>query len=248
MGKSTFAVSRRGFLKGSSAALGGLVLSTWLPAFTPRSVAAEATAAGRLGDQSPRAYGAYVRVGHDGLVTVISPKIEMGQGAHTGIAMMVAEELEVPLSAVTIEDAPPDSELYADSLMQFQATGGSTSTRHSWKPLREAGATARLLLIQAAATRWGVEASQCHASNGEVFGPADQKLGYGELVDAASELPLPTEVVLKTPEQFTLLGTAAPRIDTPNKVNKGAVHDRSESAGHADCFYADLPGLRRNPA
>ncbi len=219
MGKSTFAVSRRGFLKGSSAALGGLVLSTWLPAFTPRSVAAEATEAGRLGDQSPRAYGAYVRVGHDGLVTVISPKIEMGQGAHTGIAMMVAEELEVPLSAVTIEDAPPDSELYADSLMQFQATGGSTSTRHSWKPLREAGATARLLLIQAAATRWGVEASQCHASNGEVFGPADQKLGYGELVDAASELPLPTEVVLKTPEQFTLLGTAAPRIDTPNKVN-----------------------------
>tara|TARA_R110000764_G_scaffold33224_5_gene74552 strand:- start:11395 stop:13578 length:2184 start_codon:yes stop_codon:yes gene_type:complete len=219
MDKSRFAVSRRGFLKGSSAALGGLVLSTWLPGFVPRSVAAEATAAGRLGDQSPRAYGAYVRIGHDGLVTVISPKIEMGQGAHTGIAMMVAEELEVPLSAVTIEDAPPDSELYADSLMQFQATGGSTSTRHSWKPLREAGATARLLLIQAAAARWGVDASQCHAKNGEVFGPAEQKLGYGELVDAASELPLPTEVVLKTPEQFTLLGTPARRIDTPNKVN-----------------------------
>ncbi|GAA6131341.1 xanthine dehydrogenase family protein molybdopterin-binding subunit [Halopseudomonas sabulinigri] len=219
MDKSKGALSRRGFLKGSSLAMGGLVLSTWLPGFAPRGVAAEATAAGRLGDKSPRAYGAYVRVGHDGLVTVISPKIEMGQGAHTGIAMMVAEELEVPLSAVTIEDAPPDSELYADSLMQFQATGGSTSTRHSWQPLREAGATARLLLIQAAAARWGVDAAQCHAKNGEVFGPAEQKLGYGELVDAASELPLPTDIALKTPEQFTLLGTPAQRIDTPNKVN-----------------------------
>ncbi|MEH6563846.1 MAG: molybdopterin cofactor-binding domain-containing protein [Halopseudomonas sp.] len=219
MEDSTMALSRRGFLKGSSVALGGLVLSTWLPAFVPQSVAAEATAAGRLGDQSPRAYGAYVRVGHDGQVTVISPKIEMGQGAHTGIAMMVAEELEVPLSAVTVEDAPPDTELYADSLMQFQATGGSTSTRHAWRPLREAGATARMLLIQAAAARWGVETVQCHANNGKVFGPAGQQAAYGELVDAASTLPLPTEVVLKTPDQFKLLGTAAPRLDTPAKVN-----------------------------
>ena len=219
MDKSSLALSRRGFLKGSSAALGGLVLSTWLPGFAPRSVAAEATAAGRLGDQSPRAYGAFVRVGHDGLVTVISPKIEMGQGAHTGIAMMVAEELEVALESVSVEDAPPDSELYADSLMQFQATGGSTSTRHAWQPLREAGATARMLLIQAAAASWGVEAAQCHASNGKVIGPAGQEAAYGELVDAASALPLPSEVTLKTPEQFRLLGTPAPRIDTPAKVN-----------------------------
>ena len=223
MSQSGNGVSRRRFLQGSGVALGGLVLSTWLPGFTPHSVAAEVTAAGRLGDQAPRGYGAYVRVGHDGLVTVISPKIEMGQGAHTGIAMMVAEELEVPLSAVSVEDAPPDSELYVDSLMQFQATGGSTSTRHSWQPLREAGATARLLLVQAAAARWGVDAAQCEARDAVVHGPAGQQLPYGELVDAASALPLPESVVLKTPDQFRLLGTPAPRLDTPAKVNGKAL-------------------------
>lgn len=219
MSKSSRQVSRRGFLKGSSAVMGGLVLSTWLPGFIPDSVAAEATAAGRLGDQAPRGYGAYVRVGHDGKVTVISPKIEMGQGAHTGIAMMVAEELEVRLEDVSVEDAPPDSDLYADSIMQFQATGGSTSTRHAWQPLREAGATARLLLIQAAAQQWSVDPAQCEAREGVVYGPGERQAGFGELVDLASTLPLPTEVVLKTPDQFRLIGTAARRIDTPNKVN-----------------------------
>ncbi|WP_321349076.1 molybdopterin cofactor-binding domain-containing protein [Halopseudomonas oceani] len=216
-------VSRRGFLKGSSAVMGGLVLSTWLPGFIPDSVAAEATAAGRLGDQTPRGYGAYVRVGHDGKVTVISPKIEMGQGTHTGIAMMVAEELEVRLADVSIEDAPPDSELYADSIMQFQATGGSTSTRHAWQPLREAGATARLLLIQAAAQQWSVDPAQCEAREGVVYGPGERQAGYGELVDLASTLPLPTSVTLKTPDQFRLIGTPARRIDTPNKVNGKAL-------------------------
>ncbi|WP_341708608.1 molybdopterin cofactor-binding domain-containing protein [Halopseudomonas sp.] len=219
MSKPSRQVSRRGFLKGSSAVMGGLVLSTWLPGFIPDSVAAEATAAGRLGDQAPRGYGAYVRVGHDGKVTVISPKIEMGQGAHTGIAMMVAEELEVRLEDVSVEDAPPDSDLYADSIMQFQATGGSTSTRHAWQPLREAGATARLLLIQAAAQQWSVDPAQCEAREGVVYGPGERQAGFGELVDLASALPLPTEVVLKTPDQFRLIGTAARRIDTPNKVN-----------------------------
>lgn len=219
MSRQSPELSRRGFLKGSSAVMGGLVLSTWLPGFIPDSVAAQATAAGRLGDQAPRGYGAYVRVGHDGKVTVISPKIEMGQGAHTGIAMMVAEELEVRLADVSVEDAPPDSDLYADSIMQFQATGGSTSTRHAWQPLREAGATARLLLIQAAAQQWSVDPAQCEAREGVVYGPGERQAGYGELVDLASSLPLPTAVVLKTPEQFRLIGTAAQRIDTPNKVN-----------------------------
>ena len=219
MSRQSRQVSRRGFLKGSGAVMGGLVLSTWLPRFIPDSVAAEATAAGRLGDQTPRGYGAYVRVGHDGKVTVISPKIEMGQGAHTGIAMMLAEELEVRLADVSVEDAPPDAELYTDSIMQFQATGGSTSTRHAWQPLREAGATARLLLIQAAAQRWLVDPAQCEAREGVVYGPGDRQAGYGELVDLASTLPLPASITLKTPDQFRLIGTPARRIDTPNKVN-----------------------------
>ena len=164
-------MSRRRLLQGSGIALGGLVLSTWLPPLVSKSAAAEAAAAGRLGDRSAEGYGAFVRIGHDGVVTVISPKIEMGQGAQTGIAMMVAEELEVGLDQVVIQEAPPNSALYTDTLLQFQATGGSTSTRYTWEPLRRAGATARVLLIQAAALQWHVAPSLCHAQNGQVFGP-----------------------------------------------------------------------------
>src|SRR5690606_13665616 len=135
----------------------------------------------------------------DGRVTVISPKIEMGQGTHTGIAMMVAEELEVSLDQVEVVDAPPNAELYSDSLLEFQGTGGSTATRVTWEPLRQAGATARILLIQAAALGWKVAPSQCHAENAVVFGPNGLRAGYGELVDAASALPVPTDVPLKKP-------------------------------------------------
>lgn len=203
----TVDMSRRRLLQGSGIALGGLVLSTWLPPLVAKSAAAEAAAAGRLGDHSAEGYGAFVRVGPDGVVTVISPKIEMGQGAQTGIAMMVAEELEVPLDQVVIQEAPPNSALYTDSLMQFQATGGSTSTRVTWEPLRRAGATARILLIQAAALQWRVAPSLCHAQNGQVLGPNGLQAAYGDLVEAAATLPLPDAVPLKTPEQFKLLGT-----------------------------------------
>lgn len=213
----TVDMSRRRLLQGSGIALSGLVLSTWLPPLVAKSAAAEAAAAGRLGDHSAEGYGAFVRIGPDGVVTVISPKIEMGQGAQTGIAMMVAEELEVPLDQVVIQEAPPNSALYTDSLMQFQATGGSTSTRVTWEPLRRAGATARILLIQAAALQWRVAPSLCHAQNGQVFGPNGLQAAYGDLVEAAATLPLPDAVPLKTPEQFKLLGTAAQRLDTPAK-------------------------------
>jgi len=152
-------------------------------------------------------------------VTVISPKIEMGQGAQTGIAMMVAEELEVGLDQVSVQEAPPNSALYTDTLLQFQATGGSTSTRYTWEPLRRAGATARVLLIQAAALRWKVAPSLCRAENGRVLGPNGQQADYGELVDAAATLPVPHDVELKTVKQFKLLGTRARRLDTPAKVN-----------------------------
>lgn len=217
--EQTLALSRRRLLQGSGVALGGLVLSTWLPPLVSRSAAAEAAAAGQLGDRTADGFGAFVRVAQDGRVTVISPKIEMGQGAQTGIAMMVAEELEVSLDRVSIQEAPPNSALYTDSILQFQATGGSTSTRYTWEPLRRAGATARILLLQAAALRWKVAPSRCRAENGRVLGPDGQQADYGELVDAAASLPLPQNVPLKTPEQFKLLGTPARRLDTPDKVN-----------------------------
>ncbi|MFJ3681309.1 molybdopterin cofactor-binding domain-containing protein [Pseudomonas sp. NPDC090208] len=210
-------ISRRRLLQSSGIALGGLILTTWLPSIRAQG-AAKAITSPRLGDIN-EGFGAFVRVGVDGRVTVISPKIEMGQGIHTGIAMMVAEELEVGLDVVDLEEAPPDAKLYTDPLLTFQATGGSTSTRYTWEPLRRAGATARILLIQAAAKRWKVAPSQCHAEQGRVTGPAGQSAGYGELVDDAAELPLPKEVPLKPIEAFKLLGKPTPRMDTPDKVN-----------------------------
>ena len=221
--KSAAMVSRRGLLKGGAFSLGGLVISTWLPPLATRSMAAEAVNTARLGDKASPGFGAFVRVAFDGRVTVISPKIEMGQGVQTGIAMMVAEELEVPLSQVTIEESPPNAALYTDSILQFQATGGSSSTRYTWEPLRKAGATARILLTQAAAIRWNVAPSLCHAENGKVLGPNGQSLAYGELVEAASQLPVPTDVPLKAMADFKLLGTSAQRLDTPHKVNGSAV-------------------------
>ncbi|VVO51119.1 xanthine dehydrogenase family protein molybdopterin-binding subunit [Pseudomonas fluorescens] len=211
-------LSRRGLLKGG-ALLGGLVVSTYLPPMVSRSFAADVVKSANMGDNAQKGYGAFVRIDHAGAVTVISPKIEMGQGIQTGIAMMVAEELEVPLSQVTIAEAPPNAALYTDPLLTFQATGGSTSTRYTWEPLRRAGAGARVLLIQAAALRWNVAPSQCRAQNGRVLGPHNRSAGYGELVDAAALLPLPTDVPLKPVAEFKLLGKPAQRLDTPHKVN-----------------------------
>jgi isoquinoline 1-oxidoreductase beta subunit len=215
---SAATLSRRGLLKGG-ALLSGLVISTLLPPTIARSFAADAVKAANLGDGAEKGYGAFVRVDHSGAVTVISPKIEMGQGIQTGIAMMVAEELEVPLSQVSIAEAPPNAALYTDPLLTFQATGGSTSTRYTWEPLRKAGAGARMVLIQAAALRWNVAPSQCRAENGRVIGPDGQSAGYGELVDAAAALPLPTDIPLKPIAEFKLLGKPAQRLDTPHKVN-----------------------------
>lgn len=216
-------LSRRGLLKGG-AVLGGLVVSAYLPPMVSRSFAAGIVKGANLGDNAEKGYGAFVRIDNTGAVTVISPKIEMGQGIQTGIAMMVAEELEVPLSQVTIAEAPPNAALYTDPLLTFQATGGSTSTRYSWEPLRKAGAGARIVLIQAAALRWNVAPSQCRAENGKVLGPKNQSAGYGELVDAAASLPLPlpADIPLKPISEFKLLGKPARRLDTPNKVNGSA--------------------------
>ncbi|WP_249678822.1 xanthine dehydrogenase family protein molybdopterin-binding subunit [Pseudomonas abieticivorans] len=215
---SVGAVSRRHFLQGSAATFAGLTVSAWLPVAMARSAAAETVANARLGDNSD-GFGAFVRVDIQGNVTVISPKIEMGQGIQTGIAMMVAEELEVPLSHVTIQEAPPNEALYADTILHRQATGGSTSTRYVWNPLRTAGATARILLTQAAAIRWNIAPSQCVAKAGFVIAPDGRKFGYGELVREASLLPALTNVPLKSPKDFTLLGSPAQRLDTPHKVN-----------------------------
>jgi CO/xanthine dehydrogenase Mo-binding subunit len=136
------------------------------------------------------------------------------------MTMLIAEELEVELAQVTLEAAPPNDKLYANPLLGFQVTGGSTSVPAMWGPLRRAGAVARVMLIAAAASGWNVDPMSCRAEKGAVVHPpSGQRLNYGALVDAAAKLPVPDKVALKDPKDFTLIGTPAKRLDTPEKVN-----------------------------
>ncbi len=124
------------------------------------------------------------------------------------------------LDQVHLEHAPPDDKLYANPIFRFQATGGSTSVKGLYEPMRRAGATARTMLIAAAAARWKVDPASCHAERGAVIHAASRRrIGYGALASAAAALPVPDKVVLKRPEDFKLIGTPAKRLDTPAKVN-----------------------------
>ena len=202
-------LSRRTFLVTSVAAGGGLLLGVYLP----RSIAAKAQVADEI-----LAPNAFVRIRPDDSITLIMPQVEMGQGTYTSMPMLIAEELEVELGKVSLEAAPPSDKLYTNPLIGFQVTGGSTSVPGFWEPLRRAGATARVMLIQAAAAQWNVDPASCHAEKGEVISPTGERLKYGALVDVAAKLPVPDKVALKDPKDFTLIGTPAKRLDTPEKV------------------------------
>ena len=175
---------------------------------------------------------AFVRIAPNGQVTLIMPKVEMGQGTWTSLPMLIAEELEVDLSSVAIEPAPPDPAVYGfpvdpeepQGFERDQATGGSLSIIQCWEPLRQAGATARLMLTQAAAKRWGVPLDSCHAEAGEIVHAASgRRLRYGALVRAAAALPVPAPPPLKERKNFRLIGHNTPRRDTAAKVNGSAV-------------------------
>ena len=207
-------LSRRTFLRAGAAAGGGLLVSFGLPARIGAALAAGAQAAR---DFMPNGF---IRIDREGHVTLIMHKVEMGQGTYTAMPMLLAEELEVDLSQVRLEHAPPDDALYAEPLFGVQETGGSTSVRGNWEPLRRAGATARSMLVSAAAATWKVEPSSCRAANGAVIhGPTGRSLAYGALVDQAARLPVPGGVALKDPKDFKLIGTPAKRLDTPDKVD-----------------------------
>ncbi len=211
-GTSDTNLSRRSFLAASAAAGGGLVLSLSLPI----GAAAAATA-------DEFAPNAFIRIGSDGQIVLTMPYVEMGQGTYTSIPMLIAEELGVGLSQVRLEPAPPNEKLYANPLLGVQATGNSNAMRGAWKPMRQAGATARQMLIEAAAKRWSVDAKSCRAQDGEVIhAPTGRKLGFGELAAEAAKLPVPANVALKPPEEFKLIGTPAKRLDTAAKINGSA--------------------------
>ncbi len=208
-------ISRRSFLQAGAAAGGGLLLSLSLP-FPNRDAEAAAVFAPN----------AFIRIERDGQIVLTMPYVEMGQGTYTSIPMLIAEELEVGLKQVQVEHAPPNEKLYGNPLLGgIQVTGNSNAIRASWQPLREAGATARAMLIAAAAKRWNVDPASCRALNGEVLhAPSGRRLKYGELAADAARLPVPAKVALKRPEDFKLIGTPAKRLDTPPKVNGTAVY------------------------
>src|SRR5262245_39142196 len=209
-------LSRRSFLQAGAAAGGGLMLSLSLPV---ASGEAEAAVDGTF---MPNAF---VRIGGDGQIVLTMPYVEMGQGTYTSIPMLIAEELEVDLKQVQLEHAPPNEKLYANPLLGVQATGNSNAIRGAWKPLRQAGAVARTMLVAAAAKRWNVDPAFCRAERGEVVhAPTGRRIAYGELAADAADMPVPANVALKQPQDFKLIGTPAKRLDTPAKVNGTAVY------------------------
>ena len=222
--------ARRNFLRVGAAAGGGLLIGFGLGACNREqrnekpAEAAVGSAATKTVDQAPDlAHNAFIKIDRTGLVTLIVHKVEMGQGTYTSMPMLLAEELEVDLSKVKLEQAPANNSLYSDPLLGGQVTGGSTSVRASWDPLRQAGAAARLLLVDAAAQAWNAKSVDCTAKNGVVtHGPSGRTMHYGELVDAAAKLPAPKAIVLKKPADFTLIGKAHKRLDSAEKVNGSA--------------------------
>ena len=200
--------SRRTFLSGSILATTGLMLSVQLP---------NAARAAKTGD--PFVPNAFIRIDEND-ITLIMPHTEFGQGIYTSSAMLMAEELEVTLDQVRVEAAPPDISKYMDPILYDQATGGSTSTRADWMRLRQAAATARAMLVGAAADQWGVSADDCSVTKGEIFHWATQRsVRYRDIAPLAAVREIPDAVPLKEPAEFKIIGTSEKRIDTPGKVN-----------------------------
>ena len=204
-------VSRRDFLKIGATLGGGLMIGVGF------MTSPHANAASEDARFSPNAF---VSIEPNGQVILTVGYVEMGQGTYTSIPMLIAEELEVDLSTIRIEHAPPNDKLYYNPLLGFQATGNSNAIRGAYEPMRRAGAAARILLISAAAKKWGVSPDTCFASRGQVIHRDTQrKLGYGALTADASKLPAPENIKLKPREDFKLIGTPAKRLDIPMKVN-----------------------------
>lgn len=178
-------------------------------------------AAAAQADGNPAfAPNAFIRIDTEGPVRLVMPSVEMGQGAYTGEAMLLAEELGVGLDQIAIEHAPPNEALYSMPLLGAQITGGSSSIRSAWQVLREAGAVGRTMLAGAAAKRWGVDPHDCRVARGVIHhDPSGRQLTFGAVAQEAARQPVPKEVKLKDPKAFTLVGQPMQRVDTAGKVD-----------------------------
>ncbi|WP_126282833.1 xanthine dehydrogenase family protein molybdopterin-binding subunit [Burkholderia stagnalis] len=207
--------ARRTFLKaaGAAAAVSLTVGFEWFGTGR-RALAATAPAA----EFAPNAF---LRITPDGIVTVVAKHVEMGQGAYTGIATIVAEELDADWSSVRVESAPADAKRYANlAFGTMQGTGGSSAMANSWQQLREAGGKARAMLVSAAAARWKVPAGELTTKDGFVtHAKSGKQASYGALVEQAAQLPVPAQVTLKQPSEFRLIGHVIPRVDASAKTN-----------------------------
>ena len=236
MTKEPVSNKRRQLLKAGGVAGGGLLFGFSLFGCTkqgsapandrkePPSEKAVGQASTAMTNEQPGlAHDAFIRIDREGIVTLIIHKVEMGQGTFTSLPQLLAEELGADLSKVRLEQAPANNSLYADALLGGQVTGGSTSIRATYKPLREAGAKVRTVLVQAAAKNWNVEPGDLKVVGGTIRHEAsNRQVHFGEVAEAASKLSFPAEVKLKDPAQFALVGKPVKRLDSPAKVNGAA--------------------------
>lgn len=206
-------VSRRRFMQAS----GGLVLGLHLGSLM--------AATGTQGTTAAFEPNAFVQIGNDGSITILAKHLEMGQGIYTGLASLIAEELDADWSKVHVEGAPADVKLYQNLGWGIQGTGGSSSIANSYEQMRKAGATARAMLVSAAAAKWKVAPASITVSKSVVHHAASgRKAGFGELAAAAATQPVPTDVKLKAPKEFKLVGNAKlPRLDSFAKTNGTAM-------------------------
>src|SRR5580765_5375145 len=220
-------LDRRGFLRVSAVAAGGLLVSLYLdvPAFAQE------------GNQAPpqKAFppDAFVHIRPDGKILITVNRLEFGQGVHTALPMVLADEMDADWSQVIAELAPA-AEVYKDPLFGIQMVGGSGSIAHSFLQYRELGAKVRGMLIAAAADRWRVTPDQCRTKASMVLGPNNQTIKYADLANDAARKPVPEKVTLKNPSEFRIIGKAVPRIDSRSKC------DGSQKFG----LDLDLPGMK----
>jgi len=211
-------VGRRSFFKATAAAGGGLLISFYLPGCVAKRTGPATALATPV-----FAPNAWIRIGTDDVVTLTVASSEMGQGVMTAIPMLAADELDADWAKVRVVTAPAATE-YFNPIIGQQLTGGSTAVRAFWMPVRQAGATAREMLVGAAAATWQVPAAECRTDNGMVVHKASgRSLSYGALAQKAATLPVPDAVFLKEPAEFRFIGKPVPRVDTPAKIAGAAI-------------------------
>ncbi len=209
--------ARRAFLK-SAGALGVTALTV---GFDLSGAPAQAFAAAAA--SAPFAPNAFVRIGTDDSVTIIAKHVEMGQGSYTGLATILADELDADWTQVRVMSAPANVKLYANLAFGMQGTGGSSGIANSWAQLREAGAKARAMLVTAASNEWRVPVAEVTVEKGVVHHlPSKRQARFGSLVKSASALPVPASVQLKNPKDFNLIGGKPARVDVPAKCDGSA--------------------------